>query len=377
MRNFFIIIFTLTLFAACKQSNNHSIKLRWIKSHKAENLDTFKIAFGYSMSFLGANFSKEDFNNALNFIDESKFDFDYDKIGFSKDAVDAIKVICDSLKNTEEYKHYGAIDAARFVVLTLHTSPHYYKITGAEPTLTGFSSNHSIEDTVWFAVTNSSVAKGERVVIYDKKLNIGSRTFVAFEGDSVFKNRLAKAKLYETMTLMANNQFAFAVYNDKGNLIHSSPKVFGAAGKPSKCLWCHETSMQTIHNDNVAIGGYLHPDSFKINMISYQKKIDISRSLAKNNFIDFSKLQDHALSEIMYISFMEPSVYRLALEWNLSEAEVLQKLSKLKTHAHEEFPFLGNLYNRNDIDSISEVKFAKVPLSVREELGEEPNFFKK
>jgi hypothetical protein len=71
---------------------------------------------------------------------------------------------------------------------------------------------------------------------------------------------------------------------------------------------------------------------------------------------------------------MEPSAERLSLEWNLSVTEVENLLSGLPTHINEEFFFLGDLYNREDIESLAPFSGLQVSSSVREESEVEVNY---
>ena len=77
--------------------------------------------------------------------------------------------------------------------------------------------------------------------------------------------------------------------------------------------------------------------------------------------------------ELLYISYMEPSARRLALEWNMTESEVLNLLAGLPMHEHEEFTFLGMLYDREDVESYAPYTALPVSSSVREVVGIEVN----
>ena len=102
----------------------------------------------------------------------------------------------------------------------------------------------------------------------------------------------------------------------------------------------------------------------------------VSHNTLKNTLIDgvdFSNTQEHTLTELLYISFMETSAERLSLEWNLPVVEVQNRLSGITTHVYEEFPFLGYLYYRNEIESFAPFQGLPVSTSVREESVKEIN----
>lgn len=92
--------------------------------------------------------------------------------------------------------------------------------------------------------------------------------------------------------------------------------------------------------------------------------------------LDFSIHKDHTLSEILYISFMEPSAERLAQEWQISIEEVKVKLKSLKTHRNQEFDFLGELFDRNEVEKFAPFQSVPFPSSIREQNKNEPNIFK-
>jgi hypothetical protein len=71
---------------------------------------------------------------------------------------------------------------------------------------------------------------------------------------------------------------------------------------------------------------------------------------------------------------MEPSAQRLALEWNMTEEKIKTLLAGLPVHEHAEFPFLGELYNRSEIDHFAPYEVLQVPEDAREPSLYEPDF---
>ena len=78
--------------------------------------------------------------------------------------------------------------------------------------------------------------------------------------------------------------------------------------------------------------------------------------------------------EKMYISFMEPSVRRLELEWQVPHNTIEAKVSELTTHTHEEFSELGDLYDRKEVDLEAPYFGLPVPFSARNTSDFEPNY---
>ncbi len=71
---------------------------------------------------------------------------------------------------------------------------------------------------------------------------------------------------------------------------------------------------------------------------------------------------------------MEPTAERLSIEWGMSVAEVESLLSSLPTHIHEEFFYLGNLYNRKEVESLAPFRGLQVSSSVRAASEVEVNY---
>jgi hypothetical protein len=111
--------------------------------------------------------------------------------------------------------------------------------------------------------------------------------------------------------------------------------------------------------------GFLSYTDFQNTLLNYRES-NRTQKLALTDGVDFAQTQQHTFTELLYISFMEPSAERLSLEWNLSATQVQNLLSGLPTHVHDEFPFLGTLYNREDIENLSPFQGMSVSSHVRE-----------
>ncbi len=81
---------------------------------------------------MGANLPKGGFDSSLVFYDSTNFTINLNKLGFSESQLSALNVVCDSIKNSKEYKKNQFIDLSRFLILTLYSPYNYYKISGAE-----------------------------------------------------------------------------------------------------------------------------------------------------------------------------------------------------------------------------------------------------
>ena len=70
---------------------------------------------------------------------------------------------------------------------------------------------------------------------------------------------------------------------------------------------------------------------------------------------------------------MNPSAQVLSKEWNMTITDVLDILSSLQTHEHEEFAFLGDVYHRIEIEGFAPFTSLHVSSSVREQSQIEVN----
>ena len=355
---------------------DHTIVLRWHKAYPAENWSAVKTGLLWSLSFLGADLPKGCWEKATVRTDSTSLQLDYSLLGFNEPALQALDLVCDSIKKTPEYKRDQGIDLSRFLVLTLHSSWHYYRITGVEKDLAAFIKKYRLQQPLEFGVTKSCVAEHHRVIRFNDTADIMQTAFYAVETeDSISKPGFHEA-VYEAMDFMPNGQLRFAVYDANGKLIPGSPSKLGKAGKPSKCLWCHEIVIQPLFFENRAVERMMSNEEFERRRSVMQKRLEDYRAKLQSE-IDFTKKQDHTYSELLYISFMEPAAMRIEAEWKMDPLAVKTKTAKLQTHVYEEFPFLGDSYYRYYIDSMAGKKNLAVPLSVRETVGQEPDYFEK
>jgi hypothetical protein len=80
---------------------------------------------------------------------------------------------------------------------------------------------------------------------------------------------------------------------------------------------------------------------------------------------------------LLYSAFYEPSAERVAREWSVPVARVKETLSRLPTHAHDEFDFLGQrLYRRSDIDTLAPYGVLEPPTDPREPSAYEPDLLR-
>jgi hypothetical protein len=353
-----------------------SLRIRWNKGYPTETWEKARLGLFWGLSHLGATLPENQLNKLVLPIKNSVFELNLNLAGFSENAKTPIASILNTLKNSEEYKTTDGMDLGRFLVLLLHSPQHYYAITGVAPDLETFKLTHGLaekDDFRVFPVINSSVSKGNRVLYLNCNNHPLSMGFMAQEGKGEVRQGKFKPKHTEVFDIMPNGQLRFAIYNQRGQLENASPKKFSEAGKPSKCQWCHESQVMPLFRITPDVPNFITSAQFLKEIDEFQNKLMQYQDALPTKII-FSDKNNHTLQELLYISFMEPNLQRIALEWNLSETEVLKRLRKLKTHRNEEFKFLGDLYTRKEVDKKSPFKALKVPVSVREETKFDVNF---
>ncbi len=173
---------------------------------------------------------------------------------------------------------------------------------------------------------------------------------------------------------MANGQLRYLIFDHNGNLAINADPSLSPSGKPGKCMWCHQSRLQPLFTSNTDVAGYSTTTNF-LNKVNATNQLLTTTRIQYPAGLDWTHPEDHTLSELLYISFMEPSLERVAGEWGISIGDATQILVSLPQHTYNEFPFLGNLYNRSSTDSLTPYHTERVSTSAREPSEYEPNFF--
>ncbi len=353
------------------------LALRWCRAYPTETTDNITMGMAWTLSHLGATLPKGCMAKVLAPTQEPYlYDLYLDRAGFSPTALDALATILDSLKRTEEYDRYCSIDMGRFVVLAAHSPYHYYRITGMPRTYAAFRSLHSLdrEPTLHFPVLRSSIAKGNRIVEFRTGKLPPQWAFVAAEGEGRMELGNFVPTEYEVFDIMPNGQPRFAIYDRSGILEASTPVSLGEAGKPGNCMWCHESTLQILYTPTHRVPGQLSPTAFR-DTIERMKTVLRQYQRDRRSDIQFDSINHHSLHELLYIGFMEPSLGRIAAEWQMPTSTVQNMLRHLPQHRHPEFPWMGLLYDRRNIEPLAPVRCAPTPEHVREAGGREVDFF--
>jgi hypothetical protein len=350
------------------------IKLRWIKSYPGQSRSQVDTGLFWALSFLGAKLPAD---AAVISWDGTMVTLDLDAAGVSETSTAAWRRLVQVLKSSDEYRMMGGIDIGRFTFLSLCSSYQYYALTGVSPSYTQFRDRHTFAPKQ-VAIVESAVAHGNRLIEVGQGTDIDSVAFVAFEGTGALSDHSFQKADIETLDLMDNGQLRFGLYDLEGRLKATTTPALTAAGKPSKCLWCHEINLQPPFKNVTDLEGYYRTKEFK-ELVAAATRVIAGYRKTLASKVDFTRLQDHSNAEDLYLSFAEPTANRLAAEWNMPVERVEQLLAgrNLKTHPHSERiddDVLGdNLYDRNDVDSLAPYATIRGPSDMREASNYEPN----
>jgi len=368
MKVYFLILLALIQISCKNDSYSNlietaSLNLKWNKSYPDDTIDKSLIGLKWALSYVGAILP----NTAKGFIiTNNTITIDIKKLGFNENAIQKLLLLSDKIKNTSEYKTNNSIDLGRYVTLLIGTSEHYYEIIDVPNTLNEVLNKYTLLPQKGY-VNNSGVSLEHRIIQFSEQ-NGFNQLFFCQEIDSVTQEIYE----YETIELLPNGQLRFGIFDSNGNRKINANPSHSNAGKPAKCMWCHESIINQMFTTQNDYNGYLTYSDFQNTLIKYREN---NKTLKLELFdgVDFSQTQQHTFTELLYISFMEPSAERLSLEWNMTVTEVQILLSSLSTHTHNEFPFLGDLYDRNEIENLAPFQGLQVSSSVREESQIEVN----
>lgn len=224
-----------------------------------------------------------------------------------------------------------------------------------------------------FPVVKSTVSTHHRNIKFQASTSILKSFYIAEEGEGSLLDNSYQPLFYETIEIMKNGQLRFATYDERGDLIAATPKKYSSAGKPAKCLWCHEIVISPLYTNTDSVPNCMSPREF-MTVVKTQNELLSKYRKNLNSDIDFTQTQSHTQMELQYISYNNPSVYKLSQEWDLNEAEVETILKVEKTINHYEFDFLTDLYDRNSINKYLKFKPIEVPDSVREIDNKQVNY---
>lgn len=360
LKTIYACLVLVLLFGACNSKRDaHIIDLKWNKSYETDSLKRNLVGLKWALSFLGSDLALDSLVSGIT-VHNDVINIDAQASGFQDHAVTHLSTLHSVIKNSEEYKKKGNIDIGRYIALTIGSPNHYYKIAAVPSQLSELKSNY-LFDSLTAYINNSSVSKIDREIQYSVQNKDHTRAYISAERDTI----TGKIQEFETVELMKNGLSKFALYDTLGNIKPVGDSKVTRAGKPAKCMWCHESGIQKLFRKQVDVSGYLSSTHFLDTLLRHNRALKMYQdSVWQAAFI--KDRQTHTEMEIAYITFMEPSITQLANEWNISAKEVQNKVRHLTPHRHHEFDFLGDLYYRKDVDKLAPFEVIEVPHFIRE-----------
>lgn len=358
-----LVLLLVISFTSCLQNveeiadeNNAIINIKWNFSYPEDSIEKARLGLSWCYSMVSAKV----LNSVVLPNNDALFTVNINDIALDENALLKIKILHHKIKETEAYKQTKSIDLGRYISLLIGASEHYYSITNVPNTLDQLLLNYNLKPTKGY-VDNSTVSLKHRIIEFSNQQKT-KQLFLSNEIDPQ-TNKIVE---YETIEIMENGQLKFGIFDSNKNRVNAANNEHTTAGKPAKCMWCHESNINQLFTPQNNFIGFLSSQQLNDTLINFNNKLK-QQQLLLTDGVNFSNTQDHAMMELAYISFMEPSAFRLSNEWNISEIEVQNSLSTLSTHIHSEFPFLGNLYNRNEVENFAPYTSLQVSSSIREE----------
>jgi hypothetical protein len=350
-----------------------AIDLRWVRNYPQERQSNVDTGLYWALSFLGAQLPQS--ANVLRWHGKV-VTLDLGAAQVQDGSQQAWKKLLRVFKASEEYRKTGAIDIGRFVFVSLCSANLYYALSDTSQSYPQFLARHTFGPRQ-IAVVESAVGHGNRLIEVGTGTGIGAIAFVAYEGPGALKDASFRKQDIETLEFMANGQLRFGLYDLDGHLKTAATPALTTAGKPSKCLWCHEINLNPPFSNITDLPGYYTTQQFR-DLVASQMRVVASYRQTLRSKVDFRKTQDHSNAENLYLSFAQPTAERLAGEWNLPLAKVHQMLQTrhLKTHPHSAYVddgILGDqLYDRSEVETLAPYGGVRGPSDFREASSYEP-----
>lgn len=353
----------------------HSLQLKWHKSHPTDSKERACIGLKWILSYLGAELPKGSFDDGITWRSEQVFELNIKEMGFSSNSLFAWKKLLSKFKSSQAYQTNGSMDLGRFVMLTFNSTWHYYVLTGVPNTYDKFLALHEFDDDLRWQIhaEESCVSNGVRHMQSSQCSSINEIAHIAEEGNRS-QNEKIKISEFEVFDYMSNGQPRFAIYDLAGNLKPAAHPLLSKAGKPSKCMWCHESQVSATFLAKTETEGLL--SLLNVNeIVLEQNEWIMDFHTKRNSDLDFTKIHQHELAELLYVGFSFPDSVRLASEFSKTNI-AFPELEKLKTTAFKEYknrPGFEKTFLRNQIDSILGADYIKTP-HMRNVSNVEPNF---
>ncbi len=350
-----------------------TLLLRWSPFYAGETAARVRQGVLWNLQLIGAQLPAAQAQAIAAWVDTRRLRVDLHAAGFDKRARCLLQRIVAVLQQSEESSRFGAIDAGRFAMATVGAATHYYALTDAAPTLAAFRARH-LPFVEAAEVEVSGIAVGARRL---QRVDAKTWSQIAWMArEQAPKGQLAE---HETIDVMANGELRFAIYWPDGHLSASADPALGAAGKPARCMFCHESRLSPVFTPHAFGESPTEPDGQQLlDRAAFLRRVKGDNAqlwqfrLSEPRLVEHRIRDQHSQGELLIVGFLEPSFARLVSEWAVPEAMVAWLTKGLPTHHEAVYHVDPALcFDRADVDSRSPYQVAKVPSSQHFDVGDE------
>ncbi len=328
-----------------------TLRLRWLQGYPEETWPLAEEGLWWALSDLGAMPAAGALEEVRAGRDEVVFDLDLSRLGLADGALETVRL---ELAESAERAEFGAVDLGRFLLRTLYEPWRYYAITGA------CLSRPEVLEAEHYAVTTSLLLTGDRLLSYaPNPASVDEVLFLAGEGEGDIAEGSFVATEFETVSLLPNGQFRYAIYDALGALVPAATE--GPAGQPGKCRWCHEYHLQTGTPENESAEGYVDYARFVEQVAVATARSDEARAEVPG--VAWPGDVAHDRAEWLAEAFMWPDAARVRLEYGEIDLEGLSTTDLV------EYGW-SDRYRRADIDARAPFPVVPVVDDTREGGGE-------
>lgn len=343
---------------------DYIIHLKWNQSYAEDSFEKAVVGLSWAFSHVGAIKTNQLYDMP---VAGHVLTVNIQQLGFSATAEGHLERLNRVLVDSEEFATNASIDMGRYVALLIGASEHYYALTEMPLKFTDLLNEYELLPVLGL-VDNSAISEKNRILKLSNQTGL-KQFFIMEETDPETGEILE----IETVDLMSNGQPRFGIFDVSGNRLNVATAESSEAGKPAKCMWCHESGIQPLISLQSTEVGYMTYFQTRDTLFHFRYALQAKQQEITTG-VDYDQVTEHIEMELLYIGFMEPSAERLSREWNISLTGVNKLLEGYPTHEQEEFPFLGELYDRAMIEDLAPYQSVQVSSSVREKSDVEVNY---
>lgn len=308
---------------------------RWVRGYDGETAEMAEAGFRWALSLMGASDVSLDWRG------------DEDGASVAVEGLDAAVQAEVDAELGDERARFGGADLGRFLMRSLYEPARYYALVDAPDRWEDVA-----EPRLTYTVTTSLLTTSPRRVHLPDRAgcveDCGPLVLTVAEQPGAGKAPHGRPGERERVDVMPNGQQRFTVYDADGVRIAASE---GPAGGPGRCMWCHEDHlMPGVPDQNPAVPGSISGARFARALDGLSGELASLRAM--NPDVDWAHPEVHEQGELLAFTFLNPSAERLSREWGRDPDEVRDALTGLTPAVDAEFPDLGPLYARADVDAV-------------------------